>query len=45
MIGTTACTAGVPANAQAILQLGSAAFLAILFLQSALDKVFDWKGN
>jgi uncharacterized membrane protein YphA (DoxX/SURF4 family) len=26
-------------------QLLSAAFLAILFLQSGLDKVLDWKGN
>lgn len=28
-----------------ILNLLMAAFLAILFLQSGLDKVFDWKGN
>ncbi len=28
-----------------ILQIFSTAFLAILFLQSGLDKVFDWKGN
>ncbi len=26
-------------------QASSAAFLAILFLQSGLDKVFDWNGN
>ncbi|MEO1451152.1 MAG: DoxX family protein [Bacteroidota bacterium] len=26
-------------------RLLGAAFLAILFLQSGLDKVFDWKGN
>ncbi|MBK9163965.1 MAG: DoxX family protein [Acidobacteria bacterium] len=25
--------------------LFAAAFVAILFIQSALDKVFDWKGN
>lgn len=29
----------------AIAQLLSSAFLAILFIQSGLDKVFDWKGN
>ena len=28
-----------------LLQALCAAFLAILFLQSGLDKVFDWKGN
>ena len=28
-----------------ILQIFSTIFLAILFLQSGLDKVFDWKGN
>ena len=26
-------------------ELFAALFLAILFIQSALDKVFDWKGN
>ncbi len=26
-------------------QLLTAAFLAVLFLQSGLDKVFDWQGN
>jgi len=28
-----------------LIQLLSAVFFAILFLQSGLDKVFDWKGN
>ncbi len=28
-----------------LLQLGFAAMIAILFLQSGLDKVFNWKGN
>ncbi len=28
-----------------LLQLASSVFLAILFLQSGLDKVLDWKGN
>ncbi|MFP2932510.1 DoxX family protein [Pyxidicoccus sp. 3LG] len=28
-----------------LLQVLCAAFLAVLFLQSGLDKVFDWKGN
>jgi len=28
-----------------VAQLLAAAFLAILFLQSGLDKVLDWKGN
>ena len=26
-------------------QILTAAILAILFLQSGLDKIFDWKGN
>lgn len=30
---------------QVLLQLGFAAMVAILFLQSSLDKIFDWKGN
>mgnify|MGYP001442432814 CR=1 FL=1 len=28
-----------------VMQLSFSAFLAILFLQSGLDKVLDWKGN
>jgi CBS domain containing-hemolysin-like protein len=28
-----------------IAQILSSAFLAVLFLQSGLDKVFDWEGN
>lgn len=28
-----------------LLQLGFAAMVAILFLQTSLDKIFDWKGN
>jgi hypothetical protein len=28
-----------------VAQTFAAAFLAVLFLQSGLDKVFDWKGN
>ena len=28
-----------------LMQIISVSFLAILFLQSGLDKVFDWKGN
>ncbi|HMN05384.1 MAG TPA: DoxX family protein [Flavobacteriales bacterium] len=30
---------------QVLLQIGFAAMVAILFLQSSLDKIFDWKGN
>ncbi len=45
MTATTACTAGLPCTSIAIVQLGFAAFTAILFLQSSLDKVFDWKDN
>ncbi|MBK5285696.1 MAG: DoxX family protein [Bacteroidia bacterium] len=32
-------------SAVALIQLLSSIFFAILFLQSGLDKVFDWKGN
>ena len=32
-------------NPQHIGQLAIAIFIAIVFLQSGLDKVFDWKGN
>jgi uncharacterized membrane protein YphA (DoxX/SURF4 family) len=32
-------------NTVALIQLLSTIFIAILFLQSGLDKVFDWKGN
>ena len=28
-----------------LIQVFAVSFLAILFLQSGLDKVFDWKGN
>ena len=28
-----------------LMQIFAVSFLAILFLQSGLDKVFDWKGN
>lgn len=37
-------TAYIP-SAELAIQLLSAAFLAILFLQSGLDKIIDWKGN
>lgn len=30
---------------QVLLQIGFAAMVAILFLQTSLDKIFDWKGN
>ncbi len=30
---------------QASIRILSAAFLAVLFLQSGIDKVIDWKGN
>jgi len=33
------------ASPETFVQLVIAAFLAILFLQSGLDKVFQWKGN
>jgi uncharacterized membrane protein YphA (DoxX/SURF4 family) len=31
--------------AESLIGLGVALFLSIVFLQSGLDKVFDWKGN
>ena len=41
----TTCPLGCGFSPMQILQLFSTAFLAVLFLQSGLDKVFDWKGN
>ncbi len=41
----TSCPLGCGLAPMQILQIFSTAFLAILFLQSGLDKVFDWKGN
>src|SRR5436305_914150 len=35
----------MPQTATTIIQLAIAAFFAILFLQSGLDKVSDWSGN
>jgi uncharacterized membrane protein YphA (DoxX/SURF4 family) len=35
----------MPLISQTIIQLSITVFLAILFLQSGLDKVFDWTGN
>lgn len=39
------CAASMNALALWVAQILSAGFLAILFLQSGLDKVFDWEGN
>lgn len=40
------CSSGVfCTDPQLLMQLFSVAFLAVLFVQSGLDKVFDWKGN
>ena len=35
----------IPVNPEFVLSLGIAAFLAIVFLQSGLDKLFDFSGN
>jgi uncharacterized membrane protein YphA (DoxX/SURF4 family) len=37
--------ASIPPNAQLLLQIFVSAFLAILFLQSGIDKVADRRGN
>jgi uncharacterized membrane protein YphA (DoxX/SURF4 family) len=37
--------ASIPLNAQLLLQIFVSAFLAILFLQSGIDKVVDRRGN
>lgn len=39
------CHASSLCSPQTLLQIGFAAMVAILFLQSSLDKLFDWKGN
>ncbi len=39
------CHATTCFSPHTLLQLGFAAMVAILFLQSGLDKVFNWKGN
>jgi hypothetical protein len=35
----------IPVNPEFVLSLGIAVFLAIVFLQSGLDKIFDFSGN
>lgn len=39
------CHASSLCSPHTLLQIGFAAIVAILFLQSSLDKIFDWKGN
>lgn len=39
------CHATSLCSSHTLLQLGFTAMAAILFLQSGLDKVFNWKGN
>ena len=36
---------GIPLSVEYAMQLLVTAFLAALFLQSGLDKLFDWRGN
>lgn len=39
------CQLVAPLQGMWVIQALVSAFLAILFIQSGLDKVFDWKGN
>ena len=36
---------GISLTVEYVMQLVVTAFLAALFLQSGLDKLFDWRGN
>ncbi len=42
---TASCLADIGLTPAHLMQLAFAAFTAILFLQSSLDKVFNWKGE
>ncbi|MBP8823656.1 MAG: DoxX family membrane protein [Flavobacteriales bacterium] len=42
---TTSCLAQLGLEPQQLLQLAFSAFIAVLFVQSGLDKVFNWKGE
>lgn len=42
---TTECLAGLGVTPTHLLQLAFSAFVAILFMQSGLDKVFNWKSE
>lgn len=45
-VSALSCEAGTCClDSQSLMQVFAVLFLAILFLQSGLDKVFDWKGN
>lgn len=45
-LAAVSCSSGTFCNDPLVLmQLLAVAFLAVLFVQSGLDKVFDWKGN
>lgn len=42
---TTSCLADIGLTPADLLQLAFAAFIAILFLQSSMDKLFNWKSE
>ena len=42
---TASCLADLGLTPNHIMQLAFAAFAAVLFLQSSLDKLFNWKGQ
>lgn len=42
---TTSCLADIGLTPADLMQLAFAAFIAILFLQSSLDKLFNWKSE
>ncbi len=42
---TASCLAGLGLTPAHVMQLAFAAFTAILFIQTSLDKLFNWKGQ
>lgn len=42
---TASCLAGLGLTPAHVMQLAFAAFTAILFMQTSLDKLFNWKGQ
>jgi hypothetical protein len=45
MNNTASCLANLGLTPAHLMQLAFAAFAAVLFLQSSLDKLFNWKGE
>ncbi len=45
MNSTTTCLAELGLSSASLLQLAFSAFTAVLFIQSGLDKVFNWKSE